>query len=328
MSKIILVDAGTGSVKAGFTEDDAPRVIIPSVVDGKRPFEHGIIHDWAGWTALMRKTFAALEIDPAGDRVLLTERPLNPKANREKMAEIMFETFGVEGVYIAIQAVLALYASGRTTGIVLDAGYGVSHTVPIYEGYALPHAVIRLDLAGADLDDYLVKQMAAKGDRVTVEEARALKEALCYVAPDYEAAVQSGGEGAATSAGHTLGAERFRVPEVLFQPALVGMESSGIHETTYNSIMKCDVDIRKDLYRNTILAGGTTRFRGLAERMKAEIGALAPPTMRIEVQHGPAEHAAWKGADLLGEMPHFEQMWFSKAAYAAGGASAVHRHCF
>lgn len=328
MSRIILVDAGTGSVRAGFTEDDAPRVVIPSVVDGERVLEHGIVRDWAGWTALMRATFAALEFDPAGHRVLLTEAPLNPKANREEMARIMFDTFGVEGVYIAIQAVLALYASGRTTGIVLDSGHGVSHTVPVYEGYALPHAIIRLDLAGADLDAYLVKQLAAKGERVTVEEARALKEALCYVAPDYEAAVKSGGEGAATSGGHTLSAERFGVPEVLLRPALVGMASAGFHEMTYNSIMKCDVDIRKDLYRNTILAGGTTRFRGLAERMQREVAALAPPTMRIEVSHGPVEHAAWKGADMLGELPHFEQMWFSRAKYAAGGASAVHAHCF
>lgn len=328
MSKIILVDAGTGSVKAGFTEDDAPRVVIPSVVDGKRPIQHGIIQDWDRWTTLMRQTFAALGIDPAGDRVLLTEAPLNPKANREKMVSIMFETFGVEGVYIAIQAVLALYASGRTTGIVVDAGHGVSHTVPIYEGYALPHAIIRLDLAGADLDDYLVKQLAAKGDRVTVEEARALKETLCYVAPNHEGTVQVGGKGPATSGGHTLAAERSQVPEVLFDPALVGMESAGVHETTYNSIMKCDVDIRKDLYRNIILAGGSTQFPGFAERMTTEVGALAPPTMHIEVQHGPAEHAAWKGADALGEASTFEQMWFSKARYAADGAGAIHRYCF
>ena len=95
--------------------------------------------------------------------VLLTEAPLNPKANREKMLIIMMDDFRVKNFYVGITAVLSLYAAGRTTGIVFDSGAGVSHTVPIYQGYALPHAIIRLDLAGGDLDDYMVKKLGEKG---------------------------------------------------------------------------------------------------------------------------------------------------------------------
>lgn len=370
----VIIDIGSGYVKAGFAGEDGPRAVFPNVVGRpkvpgimvgsdqkdyyvgtqaeekrgvlilKRPVEHGIVEDWDYFEKVLDHTFRnELRVNPEEHNILITEAPLNPKGNREKITSILFDTFHVPGLYVAIDAVLSLHSAGKFTGVVVDSGDGVTHIVPVFDGYALPHSILRINLAGRDLTDYLIKILSERGLHLTTSAEREIvkdiKEKLCYVALDFDEELAQSKRGSSKEANYempdgrviTIGSERFRTPEVLFKPSLIGREFGGIHEQIHQAIAKSDADVRSDLYQNIVLCGGSTLFAGLPERLTKELQKIAPQAIssKVKVTAVPErKNSTWIGGSILSSISTFSSMWITKEEYQEAGPSIVHRKCF
>jgi len=318
--------------------------------------EHGIVQNWDDMEKVWRHTFDNELRMVVGDEneadedcagVLLTEAPMNPKDNRERMTQIMFETFNVRRFYVAIQAVLSLYASGRTTGVVVDCGDGVSHTVPIYEGYSMPHAIQRINLAGRDLTDYICKILQESKITLTTtaerESAKKIKEDLCYCSMDFATDVENfaGKEKQFEMPDGTVVTvhnQMIRCPELMFKPSLDGKEMMGLHELTKKTVNDCDLDVRKDLLGNVVMSGGTTMFPNMPERLQAEIQGLVPEATKVKVIAPPERMiSVWIGGSILASLSTFSKMWINRESnpdaqppvvgYEEVGPRIVHQMC-
>ncbi|CAG9772662.1 unnamed protein product [Ceutorhynchus assimilis] len=365
----VVIDNGTGIIKAGFAGDQIPKCRFPNYVgrpkhtrvmagalEGdlfigpkaeehrgllslKYPMEHGIVTDWNDMEKIWSYIYSKDQLNTFSEEhpVLLTEAPLNPRPNREKAAEIMFETFNVPALFISVQAVLSLYSTGRTTGVVLDSGDGVTHSVPIYEGFALPHSIMRSDIAGRDVSRYLRLLLRKEGSifRTTAEfeSVRTLKEKVCYLAnnPVKEESVETEPLNYTLPDGSVIkvGQARFRAPEILFKPDLIGEESEGLHDVLLYSIQKSDLDLRKVLFKNIVLSGGSTLFKGFGDRLLSEIRKNSPKEVQIKIS-APQErlYSTWIGGSILGSLDTFKKMWISKREFDEEGQRAVHRKTF
>lgn len=396
----IVIDNGTGYTKMGYSGNVEPQYIVPTVLATKAdeggvqkrdgvddldffigdaafansathqinyPIRHGLVDNWDNMERLWQRCmFEYLRCEPEDHYVLLTEPPLNPPENREYTAEIMFETFNVPGLYIAVQAVLALAASWANsslkerslTGAVIDSGDGVTHVIPVADGYVIGSCIQHIPLAGRTVTSFIQQLMRDRKEPVppedSLEVAKRVKEMYSYVCPDlakefakYDAKPDKyfktfEGKKRTTGAPYKcdVGYERFLGPEVFFNPEIFSPDfTTPLPEVVDNSIMKCPIDVRRGLYRNIVLSGGSTMFKDFGKRLQrdikrtvdtrmhaniARLGALVnqapPPEIEVNVVSHPMQrYAVWFGGSMLAATPEFYRVCHTKAQYEEEG---------
>jgi len=384
-SNIIVCDNGTGFVKCGYAGSNFPASIFPSMVgrpilrfevkvdnveikdvmvgdeaaklrsmlDIKYPLANGIVRNWDDMEHLWNYTFyEKLKINPPECKIMLTEPPMNPKKNREIMIKNIFGKYGFKACYISIQAVLVLYAQGLLTGVVVDSGDGVTHVVPVYEGFALPHLTKRLDVAGRDITQYLIKLLQLRGyyfnRTADFETVRLIKEKLCYVAFDIELERRLARETTVLVEPYTLpdgrvikvGAERFEAAEALFDPSRIDVERGGMADQLFDTINGADMDTRKEFYQHIVLSGGSSMYPGLPSRLEKEVRALYLDKVlkgnkahlgnfKCRIEDPPRrKHMVFLGGAVLAEiMKDKDNFWMNKSEYDAQGVEVL-KKCF
>ncbi|XP_055488442.1 actin-like protein 7A [Leucoraja erinacea] len=365
--RALMIDMGSGYIKAGFAGLPKPSATISSMVgrpmqrsaktgDNRQenfvgreltapdelrlinPLRHGIVVDWDAAEAVLGYVLEKeLQVRPEDHAVMVADPPLSPMTNREKIAELLFEIFNIPAIHITKQSMLSIYAYGCTSGLVVESGHGYSSVVPIHEGYIMPHITTTVDYAGNDLTKHLIKLLNQSGHMLSMADyqlAEHIKQEYCYTAIDFDA--ENRGEPKECTMHYelpdgkviTIGKEKIKCPEALFNPSLMGSREPGLHTITLNVINKCDSSIMEEMYRNILLCGGSTMFSGFRVRFQKELRKLAQD-MNPQVQAIPErKYSVWYGGSILCCLKSFQQLWVSKKEYDERGPVAVYRKCF
>lgn len=285
--------------------DDAKK--YQDLLDVKYPVKSGRIENWFEMEKVWHYIFySQLRVAPEEWPVLMSEPSLNPKELREKTTQCMFETFNVPAFYLNTTAVLSLYASGRTAGLVMDIGHDVFTAVPVYEGYALPHAINRVSVGGNQVTQYL-KQLLSRpgtGSDLSFESIRELKEqhGVCRLFDAPETQSVSAGYKLPDNSKVFVDTELSECYEVLFSPSRVGCEGFGVVRAAYESILKCDVDIRNTLFENVLLAGYPTMAKNFADRFEKQLASEAGKANLKVIARRERALSAWVGGSILASL--------------------------
>jgi actin-related protein 2 len=324
---------------------------VRQTLDIKYPVENGIVRSWEDMEHLWNYTFyEKMQIRPNEFKILLTEPPQNPIKNREKLMEKMFETYGFAAANVSVQAMLTLYAQGLLTGVVVDTGDGVTHVVPVYDGFVPQHLIRRLDVAGRHVTSYMIKLLMLRGyafnRSADFDTVRQIKEKLCYVAYDINQERKLALETTCLMESYTLpdgrviklGRERFEAPECLFNPSLVDSEKPGMANMVFDMIQDADMDTRVEYYKHIVLSGGSSMYPGLPTRLEKDItdrylnevlkgNVDRLKKFKIHIEDPPRrKHMVFLGGSVLADiMKDREEFWIKREEYLEQGMRCLQK---
>ena len=367
----VVIDAGSGLIKAGFGGEDGPRSIFNSIVGTPKqmelmvgmelqnryvgdnaiaryeimnfsyPIQRGEVTDWDKYENLMHYLlYSEMRVVPEEISILITEGPRTSRKNREKLTEILFETFNVKRLHIANSSMVGLYSYGKTSGLIVDSGYNVTSTVPVYEGYPLAHASLKINIGGEDLSKNLLSMITDKLDETYVDMkgrflADDIKEKLGFVllnqddADDVKDSTYELPDGKKIE----LGSELFKANEILFNPDEDEQKENGImslKNMVIDSINKCDNEIKNDIKENICLTGGTTLLKNFPEKLKNEISDSSEGIHFNLSAEQERLFSTWIGGSIVSSLDNFQFMWVSKKEYNDNGKSllVIDSKCF
>jgi len=398
----VVIDNGTGYTKMGYAGNSEPSYIIPTMIATNQnsttsgrggtsegvedlnfhigdeaiansrsfsvyyPVRHGLVDNWTHMEQYWQHCiFKYLRAEPEDHYFLLTEPPLNPPENREYTAEIMFETFNVPGLYIAVQAVLALAASWTSkqvtertlTGTVIDSGDGVTHVIPVAEGYVIGSSIKHIPLAGRDITAFVQQLQRERGEKIppadSLEVAKRIKETYSYVCPDIVKEFtkydkdpakwfkQYKGVNAINKQPYSVdvGYERFLGPELFYNPEIFSSDFLTPLPAVVDAVIQSSpIDVRRGLYKNIVLSGGSTMFKDFGKRLNRDLkrtvdwrikrseelsgGRIKAVPLAVKViTHHMQRYAVWFGGSMLASTPEFYNVCHTKQQYDEVGPS-------
>lgn len=359
----VVVDQGSGFTKAGFAGEHQPRLVLKSsslvpswdrpVLPGvpgcelaggvarAHPIKHGVVVDWEALEGLWERLLVGgLRVYPEQWPVLVSDSPSAPPSNRERVAELLFEALAVPACHMASTALLALCSTGTFSGLAVEAGAGVCHATPIYAGHSWHKATFRLDVAGTTLSRYLRDLLVAACPNLLQQNLprkaiTQLKKHCCYVSLDFEGDLHNPARHHPANfclrngCSVCLSSERFRCPEPIFQPGLLGQAEPGLPTLAFQALQRVPATLRRRLADTVVLAGGSTLFPGFTERLEMELeaqclrhgyGALKP---RLVAKPGRGT-AVWTGGSMVASLRSFQCHWMTRTMYQECGSRLVH----
>ena len=367
----VVIDVGSGLVKAGFGGEDGPRSIFNSIVGTPKqvglmvgmelqeryvgddaiskyeimnfsyPIQRGEVTDWDKFENLMHYLlYSEMKVVPEEVSILITESPRTSRENREKLTEILFETFNVKRLHIANSSMLGLFSYGKTSGLIVDSGFNITSTVPVYEGYPLSHASIRINIGGEDLSKNLLSMIQNNLDETYIDTkgrilADDIKEKLGYLLlnPDDGDDVKDVTYELPDGKKIALSKELYKANEILFSPNEENEKEKGllsIKNMVIDSINKCDNEIKNDIKENICLTGGTTLLKNFPEKLKNELSESSEGANFNLSAEQERLFSTWIGGSIVSSLDNFQFMWVNKKEYTDNGKNllVIDSKCF